>query len=126
MKAVLLTLMLDMKGLLHHFYSSYFLTFIPRVVSWTSRTKISNNNRRESMPIQHEYESEAHRIFRSYKSHTHQDQTTQSVHEVPGIVQPGSTGVLYVTDRAMKNGFTYGANDWANFGQGAPETGQIE
>jgi hypothetical protein len=24
-------------------------------------------------------------------------------------------------DRAMKNGFTYASEGWANFGQGAPE-----
>lgn len=28
-------------------------------------------------------------------------------------------------DRATANGFTYGAHEWSNFGQGAPETGQI-
>ena len=58
-----------------------------------------------------------------------------------GIDHPGSTGVIYVMDRAMANGFTYGDPEWgmsillfcwmiptntplyiaANFGQGAPE-----
>lgn len=44
---------------------------------------------------------------------------------LPGISSPGSTGVIFVMDRAMANGFTYDDPDWANFGQGAPEVGDI-
>ncbi|KAH9452558.1 hypothetical protein MJO28_008531 [Puccinia striiformis f. sp. tritici] len=44
---------------------------------------------------------------------------------LPGICSPGSTGVIFVMDRAMANGFTYDDPDWANFGQGAPEVGDI-
>lgn len=46
--------------------------------------------------------------------------------DIHGIDHPGSTGVIYVMDRAMKNGFTYANEGWANFGQGAPEVGPIE
>ncbi|KAI9321812.1 aminotransferase [Dichotomocladium elegans] len=46
--------------------------------------------------------------------------------KVYGIEHPGSTGVIYVMDRAMQNGFTYGDPSWANFGQGAPEVGHID
>jgi hypothetical protein len=45
---------------------------------------------------------------------------------VPGIQHPGSTGVIYCSDRAMANGFSMAsADEWANFGQGAPEVGPI-
>lgn len=37
---------------------------------------------------------------------------------LPGISSPGSTGVIFVMDRAMANGFTYDDPEWANFGQG--------
>lgn len=35
------------------------------------------------------------------------------------------TGVIYVMARAAERGFRYGHPDWANLGQGAPETGTI-
>lgn len=45
---------------------------------------------------------------------------------VPGIEHPGSTGVIYCSDRAMANGFNYtNAHEWANLGQGAPEVGPL-
>ena len=68
---------------------------------------------------------------------------------MPGIISPGATGVIYCTDRAMANGFTYDDESWANLvsmqsmalimhqsfwsiltsiyfkGQGAPETGPL-
>ena len=45
---------------------------------------------------------------------------------VPGIEHPGSTGVIYCSDRAMANGFSYStSSEWANLGQGAPEVGDI-
>lgn len=44
---------------------------------------------------------------------------------LPGMSSPGSTGVIFVMDRAMANGFTYDNPEWANFGQGAPEVGNI-
>lgn len=45
---------------------------------------------------------------------------------MPGVVHPGSTGVIYCSDRAAANGFTMAsAHEWANMGQGAPEAGPI-
>lgn len=35
------------------------------------------------------------------------------------------TGVIYVMAEASKRGFSYGDPDWANLGQGAPETGPL-
>lgn len=36
----------------------------------------------------------------------------------------GSTGVIYCTDRAIANGFSYAdSHSWSNLGQGAPEVG---
>ncbi len=50
----------------------------------------------------------------------------QNEETVPGIEHPGSTGVIYCSDRAMANGFSYAdAHAWANLGQGAPEVGPI-
>ncbi|KIK31031.1 hypothetical protein PISMIDRAFT_20525 [Pisolithus microcarpus 441] len=50
----------------------------------------------------------------------------QDEETVPGIEHPGSTGVIYCSDRAMANGFNYhNAHEWANLGQGAPEVGPI-
>jgi len=77
----------------------------------------------------HEKESEAHQIFRRAVGHqpkglpqiTNPDEET-----VPGIEHPGSTGVIYCSDRAMANGFSYSSShEWANLGQGAPEVGPI-
>ena len=45
---------------------------------------------------------------------------------MPGIEHPGSTGVIYCSDRAIANGFNYtSSHDWANLGQGAPEVGPL-
>jgi N-succinyldiaminopimelate aminotransferase len=35
------------------------------------------------------------------------------------------TGVIYVTTEAGKHGYTTGAPDWCNLGQGQPETGDL-
>ena len=35
------------------------------------------------------------------------------------------TGVIYVTTEAARRGFTSGAPDWCNLGQGQPETGDL-
>ncbi|CBQ73069.1 conserved hypothetical protein [Sporisorium reilianum SRZ2] len=93
--------------------------------------------------IHHEDQSEAHRIFRSHPGHNGARRaSTISTADVsafkaqlshdeigerfPAIQHPGSTGVIYVTDRATSNGFYYGNPEWANLGQGAPEVGNIE
>ncbi|RXW22334.1 hypothetical protein EST38_g3539 [Candolleomyces aberdarensis] len=78
----------------------------------------------------HEKESEAHQIFRNVVGHQPKGvlpQTTNPEEEtVPGIEHPGSTGVIYCSDRAMANGFSYSSSqEWANLGQGAPEVGPI-
>ncbi|KAF9566307.1 aminotransferase [Agrocybe pediades] len=77
----------------------------------------------------HEKESEAHQIFRHAGGHQPKGlpQTVNPEEEtVPGIEHPGSTGVIYCSDRAMANGFSYASShEWANLGQGAPEVGPI-
>ncbi|THH27778.1 hypothetical protein EUX98_g6412 [Antrodiella citrinella] len=78
----------------------------------------------------HEKESEAHKIFREKAGHNPRGLLPQTVNPdeetVPGIIHPGSTGVIYCSDRAMANGFSYAAaHEWANLGQGAPEVGDI-
>ncbi|KAJ2934946.1 hypothetical protein H1R20_g2136, partial [Candolleomyces eurysporus] len=78
----------------------------------------------------HEKESEAHQIFRNVVGHQAKGVFPQTINPeeetVPGIEHPGSTGVIYCSDRAMANGFSYSSSqEWANLGQGAPEVGPI-
>jgi aspartate/methionine/tyrosine aminotransferase len=78
----------------------------------------------------HEKESEAHKIFRQSAGHQPKGVLPETVNPdeetVPGIQHPGSTGVIYCSDRAMANGFNYASShEWANLGQGAPEVGPI-
>ncbi|KAI0811021.1 aminotransferase [Irpex lacteus] len=81
--------------------------------------------------FKHEEESEAHQIFRQSAGHKGKGgflpQTVDPKEEtIPGIEHPGSTGVIYCSDRAMANGFSYSSShEWANLGQGAPEVGDI-
>jgi aspartate/methionine/tyrosine aminotransferase len=44
---------------------------------------------------------------------------------IPGFREVPRTGVIYVMHRATELGFTYDSPDWANLGQGAPETGPL-
>src|SRR5271156_5663992 len=44
---------------------------------------------------------------------------------IPGFRSVPRTGVIYVTHEATRHGFAYGKSDWANLGQGSPETGEI-
>ncbi|KAJ3488984.1 hypothetical protein NLI96_g2469 [Meripilus lineatus] len=80
--------------------------------------------------FKNEKESEAHRIFREQAGHAPKGviplTTNPDEETVPGIQHPGSTGVIYCSDRAMANGFSYASShEWANLGQGAPEVGPI-
>ncbi|CAO0789220.1 unnamed protein product [Mucor circinelloides] len=76
--------------------------------------------------LQKEQESNAHQTLRAYPGNKNKATIAQEEGTIHGIEHPGSTGVIYVMDRAMKNGFTYDSEGWANFGQGAPEVGPIE
>ncbi len=44
---------------------------------------------------------------------------------IPGFREVPRTGVIYVMHRATELGFTYDSAEWANLGQGAPETGPL-
>ena len=44
---------------------------------------------------------------------------------IPGFRFVPRTGVIYVMHEAARHGFTYDAKQWANLGQGSPETGPI-
>lgn len=44
---------------------------------------------------------------------------------IPGFRRVPKTGVIYVMSRAREQGFEYGNPQWANLGQGAPETGNL-
>jgi aspartate/methionine/tyrosine aminotransferase len=46
--------------------------------------------------------------------------------QIPGFRVVPRTGVIYVMHKASQLGFTYDNPEWANLGQGAPETGPIE
>ncbi|KAL8281109.1 hypothetical protein RQP46_006467 [Phenoliferia psychrophenolica] len=77
----------------------------------------------------HEDESAAHKLFRSKPGHQVKGQAVHKDAEkdpqVIGVESPGSTGVLYCSERATANGWTFENEEWANFGQGAPEVGPI-
>lgn len=45
--------------------------------------------------------------------------------DMPGIRQVPRTGVIYVMHEAGRRGFVYGHPDWANLGQGSPESGDL-
>jgi hypothetical protein len=44
---------------------------------------------------------------------------------IPGFRSVPRTGVIYVTHEATRLGFSYANPEWANLGQGSPETGPI-
>ncbi|OBZ83699.1 Aspartate aminotransferase [Choanephora cucurbitarum] len=73
-----------------------------------------------------EHDSEAHQVLRSYPGNENKATSAKKKGSVYGIGHPGSTGVIYVMDRAVKNGYTAGDPSWSNFGQGAPEVGPID
>jgi aspartate/methionine/tyrosine aminotransferase len=85
-----------------------------------------------SKSYKHERDSEAHKLYRESAGHKTKHavilpQTINPDEEtVPGIQHPGSTGVIYCSDRAQANGFSYASSHkWSNLGQGAPEVGPI-
>ncbi|KAL0089178.1 pyridoxal phosphate-dependent transferase [Phycomyces blakesleeanus] len=71
-------------------------------------------------------DSKAFRTLRSYPGNERQPAFDEQVSAIYGIEHPGSTGVIYVMDRAMRTGYTCDDPAWANFGQGAPEVGHID
>jgi len=92
---------------------------IPRVKSFTH---IVDQVRDAMKHYKHEKESEAHQIFRQAAGHQPKGVFPQTVNPeeetVPGIEHPGSTGVIYCSDRAIANGFSYTcSHEWANLGQ---------
>ncbi|KAK0463590.1 pyridoxal phosphate-dependent transferase [Desarmillaria tabescens] len=100
---------------------------LPRVQSFSN---VMDQVRDVMKHYKHEKESEAHRIFRQSAGHKVKGVLPQTINPdeetVPGIEHPGSTGVIYCSDRAIANGFNYAnSHDWANLGQGAPEVGPI-
>jgi hypothetical protein len=44
---------------------------------------------------------------------------------IPGFRNVPQTGVIYVIQRAMEQGYSIGDSKWVNLGQGAPETGML-
>lgn len=45
--------------------------------------------------------------------------------QIPGFRQVAQTGVIYVTSQAAARGFTHNDPEWANLGQGSPESGEM-
>ncbi len=45
--------------------------------------------------------------------------------QFPSFREVPNTGVIYVMTKAQQAGFAYGSTEWANLGQGAPETGPL-
>lgn len=80
----------------------------------------------EVKELTHEGQSEAHQLFRSHPGHQHSSSSQSKPHKVPGVVVNNATGMIYMVDRAMANGYTQGNPEWAQLAQGAPETGHID
>lgn len=59
--------------------------------------------------------------MRSYPGNENRGEVSKQQGNIHGITHPGSTGVIYVMDRAKKSGYSYDDKEWSNFGQGAPE-----
>ncbi|KAI8992532.1 pyridoxal phosphate-dependent transferase [Pilobolus umbonatus] len=70
--------------------------------------------------------SRAHQTLRSYPGNINRASSLEEQGNIHGIDHPGSTGVIYVMDRAAKHGYESGSDDWANFGRGSPEVDDIE
>jgi aspartate/methionine/tyrosine aminotransferase len=101
----------------------------PQLTSGTSTPSFRDVVRDAINQYKHEKESEAHQIFRNAGGHQPKglpEIVNPDEETVPGIEHPGSTGVIYCSDRAMANGFSYtSSHEWANLGQGAPEVGPL-
>jgi len=72
--------------------------------------------------------TEAHDMYEKYHRHELEEgSTTQSISaSFPMFHRVMKTGVIYATTRAKSNGFsTETEEEWANMGQGAPETGTL-
>lgn len=62
--------------------------------------------------IRSEAESEAHQTLRSYPGNENKAEVSHKAAKIYGIEHPGSTGVIYVMDRATEKGFSYGDPEW--------------
>jgi len=74
--------------------------------------------------------SEAHSVYCKYHRHTvsssaEKDDDNCSDH-FSMFQKVSKTGVIYATSRANVHGFSHNDEEWANMGQGAPETGPLE
>ncbi|KIM72217.1 hypothetical protein PILCRDRAFT_744416 [Piloderma croceum F 1598] len=103
---------------------------LQRFASTRPSTPSLNTVIQDAPTHKHENQSEAHQIYRDQVGHAPKGILPQTVNPeeetVPGIEHPGSTGVIYCSDRAMANGFSYASSHlWSNLGQGAPEVGEI-
>lgn len=68
------------------------------------------------IPLHHsEAESKAHQTLRSYPGNENKAEISKNSTKIYGIEHPGSTGVIYVMDRAADKGFTYGDPEWGMF-----------
>ncbi|EJK61782.1 hypothetical protein THAOC_17672 [Thalassiosira oceanica] len=78
----------------------------------------------------------AHNVFLEYHKHRPSvmkgmqgmqtvDEVEEEEREFDMFHHVMKTGVIYATSRALKNGFSMDDDEWANMGQGAPETGPL-
>lgn len=70
--------------------------------------------------------AEAYNMFLKYHEHHVSNNHKTIRHAFPMSQRVAKTGVIYATSRANLQGFKYEDSTWANMGQGAPETGQIQ
>ncbi|KAJ7940225.1 pyridoxal phosphate-dependent transferase [Mycena leptocephala] len=77
---------------------------LPRVKSNKSIANLATQVLDAMKHYKHEHESEAHQIFRQAAGHSVKASLPQTINPVR------STGVIYCSDRAMANGFSYAAH----------------
>eukprot|EP00978_Attheya_sp_CCMP212_P041712 scaffold242659_cov41-Attheya_sp.AAC.1 len=78
------------------------------------------------VPMSEKQVAEAHTMYLQYHRHQESDEHKVEVPTFPMFHRVPKTGVIYATSRAKMHGFDHEDPEWANMGQGAPETGPIE
>lgn len=123
--------MIDTPPYLQLWHHNFFTAFIPlRANIYPTTTATMPSSSRNT----------AHDVFLQFHRHRAQSvaQLTEANEDGDGAKPSASlveqfdmfhqvmkTGVIYATSRANKHGFSMEDPDWANMGQGAPETGPL-
>lgn len=84
-------------------------------------TEANNNEESE----ENQCKREAYEVFSKYHKHDELNNMKKAKLNFPMFHTVAKTGVIYATSRAKEYGFSHEDPDWANMGQGAPETAPL-